>query len=153
MTPTPDVSAIRLDDRLCLALYTASRAMTARYRPLLSALGLTYPQYLVMVLLWEEGACTVGQIGSRLRLESSTLSPLVKRLEALGLVSRARDLHDERSVSVALTASGRALQRGSLAVSAAVCESAGLTLPEQAELVGQLRRLADDLEASTVREL
>ena len=149
MTTTRDVAAIRLDDRLCLALYTASRAMTARYRPLLAALGLTYPQYLVMVLLWEEGACTVGQIGARLRLESSTLSPLLKRLELIGLVSRTRDLDDERSVTVALTASGRALERGSPAVTKAVCEAAGLSLPQQAALVAQLRQLADELESGT----
>ncbi len=148
MTTSREVAAIRLDDRLCLALYTASRAMTARYRPLLADLGLTYPQYLVMVLLWEDGACTVGQIGARLRLESSTLSPLLKRLEVMGLVTRTRDLDDERSVTVALTASGRALERGSLVVTAAVCDAAGLSLAEQAGLVKELRRLALELEES-----
>ena len=149
MTTSREVAAIRLDDRLCLALYTASRAMTARYRPLLAALDLTYPQYLVMVLLWEDGPSSVGQIGSRLRLDSSTLSPLLKRLEGMGLVSRTRDPRDERSVTVAPTASGRALERSSHGVTAAVCESAGLTLPEQAALVVALRRVADELESST----
>ncbi len=151
MTTSREVAAIRLDDRLCLALYTASRAMTARYRPLLADLGLTYPQYLVMVLLWEDGASTVGQIGSRLRLESSTLSPLLKRLQAMGLVVRTRDGNDERTVTVGLTASGRALQRGSSAVTAAICAAAGLSLGEQAGLVKELRRLALELEES-VRE-
>ena len=79
---------ISLDERLCPALYNASRAMTARYRRLLSPLGLTYPQYVAMVLLWEEGASSVGQIGSRLNLESNTLSPLLKRLETMGLVAQ-----------------------------------------------------------------
>ena len=152
MTTSREVAAIRLDDRLCLALYTASRAMTARYRPLLADLGLTYPQYLVMVLLWEDGACTVGQIGARLRLESSTLSPLLKRLEVMGLVTRTRDLDDERTVTVALTASGRALERGSLVVTAAVCDAAGLSLAEQAGLVKELRRLALELEESVRAE-
>ncbi len=149
MTTSREVAAIRLDDRLCLALYTASRAMTARYRPLLADLGLTYPQYLVMVLLWEDGSSTVGQIGSRLRLESSTLSPLLKRLQAMGLVVRTRAPDDERSVAVALTASGRALQRGSSAVTAAICDAAGMSLAEQAALVKELRTLAAELEAST----
>ncbi len=101
MTSLPDdPTSLRLDDRLCLALYTASRAMTARYRPLLDDLGLTYPQYLVLVLLWEEGPRSVGQVGSRLSLESSTLSPLLKRLEAIGLLTRRRDPRDERAVTV-----------------------------------------------------
>jgi len=141
--------AIGLDERLCLALYTASRAMTARYRPLLSALGLTYPQYLVMVLLWEQGACSVGQVGVRLSLESSTLSPLLKRLEAMGLVTRARDAHDERSVMVGLTNEGSALKRRAPGVTAEICAATGLPLHEQARLVGELRELAVQLQAST----
>lgn len=141
---------IRLDERLCLALYTASRAMTSRYRPALSALGLTYPQYLVMVLLWEEGACSVGQIGARLSLESSTLSPLLKRLETMGLVTRARDMHDERAVSVDLTDKGRALQARAGGVVTEICQASGLEMEEQAVLVAELRRLADQLKASTL---
>src|SRR3712207_9513838 len=83
--PAPSVA---LDDQLCFALYAASRAMTARYRPMLEELGLTYPQYLVMMLLWEEDQQTVGQLGHRLALDSGTLSPLLKRLTAAGLVTR-----------------------------------------------------------------
>jgi len=138
-----------LDERLCLALYTASRAMTARYRPLLSALGLTYPQYLVMVLLWEEGAGSVGQIGMRLSLESSTLSPLLKRLEAIGLVTRTRGLHDERSVMVGLTESGRALEHRAARVTVEICAATGMSVREQARLVAELGELAVQLEAST----
>ncbi len=122
--------------------------MTARYRPLLSALGLTYPQYLVMVLLWEQGACSVGQVGSRLSLESSTLSPLIKRLEARGLVSRARDAHDERSVVVGLTDQGSALERSAAGVTAEICAATGVPIGEQARLVAELRELAVQLQAS-----
>lgn len=137
-----------LDDRLCLALYTASRAMTARYRPELAALGLTYPQYLVMVLLWEDGAASVGQIGTRLRLESSTLSPLLKRLEAVGLVTRTRDGRDERSVTVEVTPAGRRVQERAAAIPDHMCHAVGLSAPGQAELVTELRRLASRLETS-----
>ena len=143
------VTDLALDDRLCLALYQASRSMTARYRPLLADLGLTYPQYLVMVLLWEEGDATVGRIGSRLRLESSTLSPLLKRLEAGGLVSRRRMTDDERAVLVSLTRQGRRLQTRAADVPAAICDATGLDVDEQAALVAQLRALAADLETST----
>jgi len=125
--------------------------MTARYRPALSALGLTYPQYLVMVLLWEEGACTVGQVGIRLGLESSTLSPLLKRLEAIGFVHRTRDSRDERSVTVGLTDQGRALEKRAVGVPAVICAATGLPLSEQSALVTQLRELTGQLQASTAR--
>ncbi len=150
MTGFLDAEAdIRLDERLCLALYTASRAMTARYRPLLSGLGLTYPQYLVMVLLWEEGTCSIGQVGARLGLESSTLSPLVKRLEAMGLVTRARDQADERSLLVGLTEPGRVLELRASGVLGEMCVATGLAPAAQAALVVELRALAGRLEAST----
>src|ERR1700712_6030466 len=97
-----------LDDQLCLALYLASRAMTATYRPVLDELGLTYPQYLVLMLLWEQGTSSVGEIGARLHLESNTLSPLVKRLEALQLVTRHRRGGDGRNGGVPLTREGKA---------------------------------------------
>ncbi|GAB3202763.1 MarR family transcriptional regulator [Geodermatophilus arenarius] len=106
-----------LDDQLCFALYAASRAMTARYRPMLEELGLTYPQYLVMMLLWEEDHQTVGQLGARLALDSGTLSPLLKRLTAAGLVTRHRRVEDERSVAIALTDTGRALRDKAFAIS------------------------------------
>src|SRR3989442_3417550 len=100
-----------LDDQLCFALYAASRAVTAAYRPLLAELDLTYPQYLVMLVLWERGSGTVKELGDALELDYGTLSPLLKRLEAAGLVHRERRPEDERSVRVALTA-GRAALRG-----------------------------------------
>lgn len=150
MTVTPDPAAtLRLDDRLCLALYTASRAMTARYRPALAPLGLTYPQYLVMVLLWEDGACTVGQIGARLHLDSSTLSPLLKRLEAMGLVARSRDQRDERTVNVGTTPRGQALRAQAATVPGQICEATALGAEQQGHLVAELHRLATELELST----
>lgn len=96
--PKQDGSLL-LDDQLCFALYAASRAVTARYRPLLDALQLTYPQYLVMLVLWEQDSISVRDLGTALQLESSTLSPLLKRLEANGLLRRERRPEDERSVS------------------------------------------------------
>jgi DNA-binding MarR family transcriptional regulator len=103
-------SARALDDQLCFALYAASMAVGRAYKPMLDALGITYPQYLVLHALWEEDARTVGTIAERLALESSTVTPLVKRLEAAGHVTRRRDPRDERQVRVALTDSGLALR-------------------------------------------
>ncbi len=146
MTTTCDPGDLRLDDRLCLALYTASRAMTARYRPALAGLGLTYPQYLVMVLLWEDGPSSVGQIGGRLNLESSTLSPLLKRLEGLGMLTRTRDERDERTVVVDVTPAGVRLQDAAKSVPIEICDATGLSADVQSTLVAQLRELADTLE-------
>lgn len=100
----------RLDEQLCFALYSASRAVTAAYRPLLDELGLTYPQYLVLLVLWEDEPCTVGHLGDRLHLDSGTLSPLLKRLESAGLVCRRRSAADERRVDITLTPRGRSLE-------------------------------------------
>ena len=91
------MATLSLDRHLCFALYSASRAMTAAYRPVLDELNLTYPQYLVLLVLWEEGRATVGRLGERLQLDSGTLSPLLKRLEANGFVRRERSSTDERS--------------------------------------------------------
>lgn len=102
---------LALDDQLCFALYAASRAMTAQYRPLLDEIGLTYPQYLVMLVLWQDGPSTVNALGERLRLDSGTLSPLLSRLENNGLVTRVKSPADERSVQIHLTDDGTALRR------------------------------------------
>ena len=104
------MATLRLEEQLCFALYSASRAVTSAYRPLLDELNLTYPQYLVLLVLWEDEACSIGQLGDRLHLDSGTLSPLIKRLEAAGLVRRQRSVTDERRVDVTLTADGRALE-------------------------------------------
>ena len=140
-----------LDQRLCLALDTASRAMTARYRVALGRLGLTYPQYLVMVLLWEEGTCSVGGIGQRLSLDSSTLSPLLKRLQAMDLVTRTRATDDERLMLVGLTERGAQLREDASQVTVDICEATGITVAQQLELVGTLRELTVQLDASTTR--
>jgi DNA-binding MarR family transcriptional regulator len=105
------MATMSLDQHLCFALYSASRAMTAAYRPVLTEMNLTYPQYLVLLVLWEEGRVTVGQLGERLQLDSGTLSPLLKRLEANGFVRRERSSVDERLVDVTLTDAGRKLER------------------------------------------
>src|SRR5687768_11933414 len=100
----------RLEDQLCFALYAASRATTAAYRPYLDELGLTYPRYLVMLVLWEHDEVSIGELGRRLFLDSGTLSPLLKKLARDNLVTRCRDSDDERVVNVKLTPHGRALQ-------------------------------------------
>ena len=138
MTDTPSPS-VALDDQLCFALYAASRAVTARYRPMLDELGVTYPQYLVLMLLWEEDGQTVGQLGTRLALDSGTLSPLLKRLTAAGLVTRHRRADDERSVSVRLTDAGRALEAPACAISAQMIDALALDEDQFAELKGKLR--------------
>ena len=138
--PAPSVA---LDDQLCFALYAASRAVTARYRPMLEAIGLTYPQYLVMMLLWEEDHQTVGQLGSRLALDSGTLSPLLKRLTAAGLVTRHRRVEDERSVAIALTDEGRALQEKAYGISKEMIGTIGFDTQEFAELKGRLQLLVE----------
>lgn len=151
MKTEKSVEEVLLDDRLCLALYAASRAMTARYRPILSRLSLTYPQYLVMVFLWELGPATLGDIGERLHLESSTLSPMLKRLEALNLVTRRRNPEDERSVTVDLTERGRSLKSLAISIPAEIGEAVGLSDSEQRQLVIELRALAGELNASLLK--
>lgn len=115
-----------LGEQICFALYSASRALTARYRELLEPLGVTYPQYLVLLVLWEDGVSTVSHLGERLALDSGTLSPLLRRLEATGHVSRARTADDERVVEVSLTPSGEALRGATASIPAGICEATGL---------------------------
>jgi DNA-binding MarR family transcriptional regulator len=146
------VSALSLDRQLCFALYSASRAMTAAYRPILGELNLTYPQYLVMLVLWEEGRITVGGLGERLQLDSGTLSPLLKRLEAIGFVHRERSLDDERSVHVTLTPAGRRLERRAECIPERLFASTGLTQQDAADLRDAVRQLTDALNASLRKE-
>jgi MarR family transcriptional regulator, organic hydroperoxide resistance regulator len=143
MTATLPPPSVALDDQLCFALYAASRAVTARYRPMLEELGLTYPQYLVMMLLWESDHQTVGQLGSRLALDSGTLSPLLKRLTAAGLVTRHRRVEDERSVAIALTDEGRALRERSVRISADMIDAIGFDTAEFDDLKRRLRLLTE----------
>jgi len=140
---------LSLDRHLCFALYSASRAMTAAYRPILGELNITYPQYLVLLVLWEEGRVTVGTLGERLQLDSGTLSPLLKRLEANGFVRRERSLADERLVDVTLTDAGRELERRAQCIPERLFSSTGLTEQDAADLRDAVRRLTDALNAST----
>jgi len=144
MTDAPAPS-VDLDDQLCFALYAASRAVTARYRPMLDELGVTYPQYLVLMLLWEQDGQTVGELGHRLALDSGTLSPLLKRLTAAGLVSRHRRTDDERSVSIRLTDAGRALEVPANAVNAQMIDALALDADEFAALRTQLHEITGRL--------
>ncbi|MFI6463779.1 MarR family winged helix-turn-helix transcriptional regulator [Streptomyces sp. NPDC050538] len=136
----PAEGSLLLDDQLCFALYAASRAVTARYRPLLDELGLTYPQYLVMLVLWEQDSISVRDLGIALQLESSTLSPLLKRLEVNGLLRRERRRDDERSVAIRLTDTGERMREQAAAVPLAIGDAMGLT-PAQDALAKQLLRL------------
>lgn len=148
--PTPDRSVwLKLDHQLCFALYSASLAMTKLYKPLLAPLGLTYPQYLVMLVLWETDGLTVSQVGERLSLDSGTLTPLLKRVEAAGLVQRLRDAADERRVLLQLTPQGRALKAQALAVPESVACAAGCKLDELTALTARLKALRDDITRST----
>jgi len=123
--------------------------MTSCYRPMLEAIGLTYPQYLVMLVLWERGDTTVTGIGNELQLETGTLSPLLKRLEAVGLVPRTRQSGDERSVVVALTSSGHALEARTVQVQAQAVAATGLSLGEIRELRETLHLLTGRLRSAT----
>jgi DNA-binding MarR family transcriptional regulator len=116
----------RLDEQICFALYSASRALTTRYRELLAPLGLTYPQYLVLLVLWETDDISVSRLGERLDLDSGTLSPLLRRLESMGLITRTRSPLDERVVHVALTPSGSRLRKEAASIPKGVCAATGL---------------------------
>ena len=138
-------SWLALDKQLCFALYSASLAMTKVYKPLLAPLGLTYPQYLVMLALWQEDAQSVSGLGDKLALDSGTLTPLLKRLEAQGQLSRERDAADERRVIVRLTDAGRKLKVAARAVPPAVGRASGCELGEIVELTRQLTAVRDSL--------
>jgi DNA-binding MarR family transcriptional regulator len=140
--PTFADEALRLENQLCFALYAASGLVTRAYRPLLEPLGLTYPQYLVMLVLWERGAATVGELGEALELDSGTLTPLLKRLEAAGFVARRRDPADERRVIVDLTDAGQALKARAAEVPAGLACKLGLPLEAIVDLRTSLRDLA-----------
>jgi DNA-binding MarR family transcriptional regulator len=136
-----------LDNQLCFALYSASLAMTKLYKPLLDELGLTYPQYLVMLALWEEDGLMVSRLGERLSLDSGTLTPLLKRLEAGGFVSRVRDVQDERRVHVTLTAAGRRLKAKAQRIPSCIVAATQCSLTEVARLTRELRDLREQLAA------
>jgi len=139
--------ALLLDNQLCFALYSASLAMTKLYKPLLDELGLTYPQYLAMLTLWERDGVTVSELGERLSLDSGTLTPLLKRMETAGLVARSRDAQDERRVHITLTAAGRRLKARARKVPGAMLDATQCSTPEIVRLTRELRGLRERLAA------
>ncbi len=142
--PTPD-DLLKVDNFVCFALYSAGHAFTRLYKPLLEPLGLTYPQYLVMAVLWENDGRTVGEIGEKLLLESSTLTPLLKRLETAGVVRRTRDRDDERVVRIQLTPEGAALKQKAVGIPQAIGCSTSLSIPEVMKLTDDIKALRKKL--------
>src|SRR5262245_20656976 len=138
---SPQSDPLRLDLQLCFALHAASRAFGGIYRRVLRETELTYPQYLALLVLWEHGEMPVKRLGEFLRLDSGTLSPLLKRMQAAGLVERERSVHDERSVTVRPTAEGEALKERARQVPLKVIEASGLDLEELADLRARVQRL------------
>ncbi|MEV0350061.1 MarR family transcriptional regulator [Nonomuraea sp. NPDC050680] len=143
------MNALLLENQVCFAVHAASRALDGFYRRELAELGLTYPQYLVMLVLWEREPVTVKELGVALRLDSGTLSPLLKRLEAAGLVRRERNADDERSVVVRLTGAGAELRQSALRVPEHVLGATGLRMSELADLQRTLGRMTQALTDAT----
>ncbi|MGG8409002.1 MarR family winged helix-turn-helix transcriptional regulator [Streptomyces sp. 12297] len=148
----PDLDLLRLDGQICFSLNAASRAFGGLYRVVLKDLGLTYPQYLVMMVLWEQGALPVKELGRSLRLDSGTLSPLLKRLEAAGLVHRERSAEDERSVRISPTDAGTALRERAAEVPRRIAVATGFGLAEARDLQARLDRLTEALDAAALAE-
>ncbi|OKI30715.1 MarR family transcriptional regulator [Streptomyces sp. CB03911] len=146
LSRVPDEELLRLDHQICFSLHAASRAFGGVYRTVLKDLDLTYPQYLVMLVLWEHGELPVKRIGEYLRLDSGTLSPLLKRLEATGYVRRARSSEDERSVTVRPTEAGTALRERAVCVPRRIVEASDLSPAEAATLQSLLARVTGSLD-------
>ena len=143
--PTTD-DLLKLDNQLCFAVYSTSLAMTRLYKPLLEKLNLTYPQYLVMLALWERDGLMVSELGTQLSLDSGTLTPLLKRLETNGLVTRLRDVADERRVHITLTAAGRKLKTKAADVPACLMAATECSVPELIALTQQIQTLRDRIK-------
>jgi DNA-binding MarR family transcriptional regulator len=149
MRSAPSTDAmLLLDNQLCFAVYSASLAMTRLYKPMLDKLKLTYPQYLVMLALWEQDGPTVSELGGRLSLDSGTLTPLLKRLEANGYLSRLRDAADERRVRITLSAAGRRLKARAADVPACLMAATQCDVPELVALTQQIQALRDRIKAA-----
>jgi len=138
---------LQLDNQLCFALYSTSLAMTKLYKPLLDELGLTYPQYLAMLVLWEQDGLMVSELGERLYLDSGTLTPLLKRLEASGFISRIRAVEDERRVHITLTAAGRKLKARAARIPGCILSASQCSIPELMALTQQVQALRRHLVA------
>ncbi|QMU77949.1 MarR family transcriptional regulator [Streptacidiphilus sp. PB12-B1b] len=147
--PAGPEESLLLDDQMCFALYAASRAVTALYRPLLEELGLTYPQYLVLLVLWDQDEISVKELGASLQLDYGTLTPLLKRLEAAGLLRRERRADDERTVRIVLTEEGAALRARARAVPTEIGDAMGLDDEEFQRTRATLRRLTANVAART----
>ena len=145
--PPPDNAMLLLDNQLCFALYSTSLAMTRLYKPLLGELGITYPQYLVLLVLWEQDGLSVSALGERLFLDSGTLTPLLKRMESSGLVSRQRAAEDERRVHITLTVAGRALKEQAAKVPGCILSATHCAIPELVSLTRQVQALRRQLAA------
>lgn len=146
MTNDTACSELLLDNQLCFALYSASLMMTKTYKPLLKKLELTYPQYLAMLVLWEEDGITVSRISKRLLTDPGSVTPLLKRLEADGLLTRQRRKDDERVVELRLTDKGRSLQEQAKTVPGCIVNASGESVPDLMELKRQLTKLRDNLK-------
>ncbi|HTD06845.1 MarR family transcriptional regulator [Undibacterium sp.] len=144
-TPVPHVDLLALDNQFCFALYSASLAMTKTYKPILEKIGLTYPQYLVMLVLWRQDNILVKDIGESLFLDSGTLTPLLKRLEAAGIIVRTRDQQDERQVRITLTAAGKQLKKAAKEIPLQIMCASGQTKEVLINLRSQLSQIRDDL--------
>ncbi len=135
----------RAEELICFALYSANHAMNRSYKPHLAALGLTYPQYITLVSLWQKDGVTVGSLCAQLMMETNTLTPLLKRLERLGHIERRRDGQDERQVFIYLTASGRALKAKAPTITDCIINDTGVPLEQLGELVRTLSSMRDHL--------
>ena len=149
MTKDESCSELLLDNQLCFALYSASLMMTKTYKPLLKALDLTYPQYLAMLVLWEEDCITVSHISKRLLTDPGSVTPLLKRLEADDLLTRQRRKEDERVVELRLTEKGRRLREQAKTVPGCIVNASGESVPDLMELKSQLIKLRDNLKTLT----
>ena len=146
-TTNSNNAMLKLDNQLCFALYSTSHAMTRFYKPLLNELGVTYPQYLALLVLWEQDGLTVSELGERLFLDSGTLTPLLKRLESLGLVSRLRAVEDQRRVHITLTPAGRTLKAQAARIPGCIVNATQCALPELVALTQQIQVLRQRLVA------
>ncbi len=147
-TTAPLTDPLLLDNQLCYALYAAAHRMTKSYRPMLERMGLTYPQYLVLLVLWETDGITVSEIGRRLRLDSGTLTPVLKRLEVAGFLARKRRRSDEREVEIALTPRGQGLRAEAAAVRESVMCQLNMSEPEVQAMRADLNALIENLSAA-----
>ena len=138
---------LELDNQLCFALYSTSLAMIRVYKPLLDELGLTYPQYLAMLVLWERDGLMVSELGERLYLDSGTLTPLLKRLEVSGFIARIRDVEDERRVHITLSAAGRKLKARAAKIPGCILQASQCSMPELVLLTQQVQALRERLVA------